>query len=179
MLRNKKGAAELGDVFYVIVYLFAAAILIFILYFTYGQVKEPIQTALVGGVQSSSQEQLNNTITAMSNQTTSGIGMFSTLFPFLLLGLIGMVAVSALFIDSHPIFFFASLIILGVVILVAVVFSNIFETIITDTSFGDTADHLTVMKLFMKNLPYIALLTILIVAIILWGKQSGGVGGGL
>ena len=178
-LNQKKGATELADVFYVIVFLFSAALLIFILYFVYQQIKEPVQSALVSGVNVGSQAELNASLTTMSGQTIGGVGMFNILFPFILLGLIAMVAVSAFFIDSHPIFFIVSLIILGVVILISVVFSNIFQTITTDDSFGDTSTHFNIMNLFMKNLPFIAVIVIVIVAIIIWGRPSGSSGGGL
>jgi hypothetical protein len=175
MLRNKfkskKGAIELADSFYVVVYLFAAALFIFILFYAFQQMKTPMADAL-GNSTDFSDSGID--INSIYSQTTGGVSLFNTLFPFLLFGLIAMVVVSAFFIDSHPIFFFVSFIILGIVILISVVFSNIYQTITEDAAFGDTETNFSIMNLFMKKLPYIAAIIIFITVIILWGKSQGG-----
>lgn len=177
-LKNKRAQTGegLADSFYVVVYLFAAAIFIFVLYYAFSQMRTPMDNALTSSTDFTDS---GINITKMYDQTTGGVSLFNTLFPFLLFGLIAMVVVSAFFIDSHPIFFFVSLIILGVVILVSVVFSNIYQTISTDTAFGDTNSNFNIMGLFMRKLPWIAAIIIFITVIILWGKSSGSSGGGL
>lgn len=174
-IKNKKGAMELADSFYVVVYLFSAALFIFILYYAFNQMKSPMDDALTGSTDFTGS---GINITQMYSQTTSGVSLFNTLFPFLLFGLIAMVIVSAFFIDSHPIFFFVSLIILGVVILISVVFSNIYQTITEDSAFGTTSTEFSIMNIFMKKLPWIAAIVIFITIIVLWGKSQGGGGGG-
>lgn len=174
-IKDKRGQMELADSFYVVVYLFAAAIFIFVIYYAFGQMKTPMDDALSGAANFSS---IGKNVTEIYTQTTGGVSLFNTLFPFLLFGLIAMVVVSAFFIDSHPIFFFVSLIILGVVILVSVVFSNIYQTITEDTAFGDTSGNFSIMNLFMMKLPWIAAIIIFITVIILWGKSQGSSGGG-
>jgi hypothetical protein len=172
----KKGFQSFEDVLYVLVYIFSAALLIFILYFAYNQINTPIADALTNAT---SDGGTTYNYTAMGDSTLGAIGIFNTLFPLLILGLIVMCAVGAMYIDSHPVFFFVSLFILGIVILLGVVYSNIYEQITTDSAFGATASNFLVMNLFMKYLPWVIAIVLIITMIIMWAKPGGSGGGGL
>lgn len=176
LLRNKKAQTGFEDGMYVLVYIFAAALLVFILYFVFSQVDDPFSQALGSAIP---EGETSFNVTQASSQTLGSVGIFNTLFPFLLTGLIGMVIVSAMFMDSHPVFFFVSLIILGVVILLGIVFSNIYQQITTDTAFGDTADNFSIMNIFLKKLPWVIAIVIFIIAIVLYSKSGSSGGGGL
>lgn len=170
-LKSKKGYTGLEDVFYVLVYLFSAAIFLFIIYYAYGEIQEPITSALIN---STSDGTNTFNYTSFGEQTSGGITIMNALFPFILIGLIAMVIVSAMFIDSHPIFFFVSLIILGVVVLLAVVFSNIYQEITTSTEFGDAENEFSIVTLIMENMPFIVAAIIIITMIVLWSRPQGG-----
>lgn len=176
MLRIKKGDTFIfEDIIYVLVYLFASALLVFILYFVYGQIGTPINSALSGAV-SDGNATFNYTL--QDSQTTGGIKFINTLFPLLLIGLILMVIVSAMFLDSHPIFFFVSLIILAVVIFLGLIFSNVYHQITDDEAFESTNDELPITYMFMKYLPII-ILVVMVIGIIIAFSKSGGGGAGL
>lgn len=170
MIRNKKGFTAFEDILFVLVYLFAAALLIFVLYYAYQQIKDPMDVVLSTSVNAS---QTSFNYTTMSNNVEGGINMLNLLFPFLLLGLIIMTAVSAMFVESHPVFFFVSLIILGIVILLSVTYSNIYQQITENSNFGTTDTDLNVMAIFMRNLPIIAVVTMVITIIVLFTNSGG------
>lgn len=174
----KKGFQSFEDILYVLVYIFSAALLIFVLYFIFNQINTPIADALTNAT---SDGTTTYNYTAMGNSTLGAIGIFNTLFPVLILGLILMCAVGAMYIDSHPVFFFVSLIILGVVILLGVVYSNIYQQITEDSAFGATASNFLIMNIFMKYLPWVIAIIMIVVMIIMWAKPggTGGSGGGL
>jgi hypothetical protein len=79
-----------------------------------------------------------------------------------------------MFIDSHPAFFFVSFIILGVVILLGTTFSNIYQQITEDTQFGSTSSDLSIIALFMKNLPLVISIVFIITIIVLFTSKGGG-----
>lgn len=171
--KTKKGLLVFEDVLYSLVFMFAAALLIFMLYYVYGQIKTPVSSALTQAVPAG--ETAFN-VTSFGNQIQGGVGMFNNIFPLLIIGLIIMTCISALFMESHPAFFFVSLILLGIVMLVMVVFSNIYQQITEDAAFGDTDSTLNILGIFMKFLPLIALVLIVVVMIIIFGR-GGGQGG--
>lgn len=176
LLKGKKGQAEgFEGIFFVLVFLFGAALFIFILYFVFNQINDPINLELSSVVPAG---ETSFNVTLQGEKTLASVGMFNTLFPFLLTGLIGMLIVSAMFIDTHPVFFFITLIILAVVILLGVVFSNIYQQITEDSSFNDTASEFGVMNIFLKFLPWIVAIIFIIVVIIMFSKSGQG-GGGL
>lgn len=175
-MKIKKGQSGLEEIFYVLAYMFAAAIFVFIIYFVYQQIKDPVDTAITD-VLPAGEQSFNATIIA--NQTTGGLGLFNVLYPFLLMGLIIMCVVSVFFIDSHPVFFFISLIVLGVVILLGIVFSNIYQQITTDSQFGNTSTNFSVINIFMKYLPWVIAVIVIVVMIVLFGRPGGGSTSGL
>ena len=170
MLKIKKGQSGFEEVLYVVATLFAIAIFLFILYFAYGQIKTPVSEGLTNALPSG---ETSFNVTETLDDTESTITLFSSMYPFFLFGLILFVIISAFFINSHPIFFFVSIVILFVVILLGAVFSNVYQRISTDDNFGDTSSHLTVMHILMKYLPWIAAVIVGILMFILFSKPKG------
>lgn len=169
---NKKGQTAFEDVLGIIPYLFFAGLLFFIVYFVVGQIKPEMSTALGNSLPSDSPVNISEQM----DKTSGGIGLFNVLFPLLLIGLIAMVFVSASFMGSHPVFFFISIILLVVMVLLGVVFSNTYQQITTDTNFGSTADTFNITHVFMKYLPVIAFIIVAIVFIIIYSQSGGGRG---
>ena len=175
IFKDKKGQAAFEDIFTVIPYLFFAGLLFFIVYFIVGQIKPDVSNALQSSMPSNSPVNVSETM----DKTSGGIGLFNSLYPLLLIGLIAMCIVSASFMGSHPVFFFVSLIMLVVMIILGVVFSNVYQTITTDTAFGDTADTFNIPHIFMKYLPVIAFIIVVVVFVIIYSGSSGRSSGGL
>ena len=123
---NKKGQADFISLFFVLVVLFGVAIFAVILYNAYDEnIKDNLNDALT----SSTPVDANANVTKVLEQTSGGISMLNPLFPLLLVGLFAFGLIMALMGKSHPVFFFIGLIILAVSIILAVVFSNTYESI--------------------------------------------------
>lgn len=175
MIKIKKGQTAFQDIFYVLGFMLAAALLIFILYFVFNQIKPGMNTALLEGTP---KDQYGNKIgtynvTKTLSQVTSGVGLFNGLYPLLIIGLIFMVLVSAATMESHPIFFFVSIVVLLVAVISGVVFSNVYQQITTDTQFGNTSSSFGVMNAFMKYLPFIIIIILIIAMVIMYSKPGG------
>jgi hypothetical protein len=172
LLYDKKGQGAFEDILTIIPYIFFAGLLFFIVFFIVGQIKPDVSEALQNSMNADSPVNISEQM----DQTSGGIGLFNTLFPLLLIGLIIMCIVSASFMGSHPVFFFVSLILLIVMVILGVVFSNVYQQITTDSNFGDTADSFNIVHVFMKYLPFIAFVIIIIVFIVIYSQSGGGSG---
>lgn len=168
---NKRGQGAFEDVLTVIPYLFFAGLLFFIVFFIVGQIKPEIGSSLDSAGNSSV---FNST--DMLEKTSGGISLFNSLYPLLLIGLIFMCIVSASFMGSHPVFFFVSIIMLIVMVLLGVVFSNVYQQITTDANFGNTADTFNITHIFMKYLPIISFIIVIVVIIVIYSQSSGRTG---
>ena len=113
----------------------------------------------------------------MLDSAGGGIEMFNTLFPFLLVGVFGFVLVSALMMRSHPAFLFIGIIVLGVALILAAIYSNVYETIAEKDTFTDTDTEFSIIGLFLDNLPVIILVLFVAIALILYAYPGKGAGG--
>lgn len=109
---------------------------------------------------------------------TTGIAAFSVfdyMFVFLAVGLGMFSVVSGFFIDSHPIFFaFSVLLLLPIVILTSAQITNVFNEIAMSPQIVATANQFPYIVLFMRNLPLFFLVMGILVAIAVHGKPGGG-----
>ena len=159
--------------FFVIVVLLAFGLFFVILNNTWSDISEP----LAEGLESAMPDNGVNVTNTLGQVTSAGL-QFDKLIPFIVIGLFGFLLISAGAIIRHPIMIFGGIVILGVVILVAVVFSNVYNNITESEAFSDTKADLPIQDLFMKYLPVIVILmAIVIVGAILWSRSSGGAGG--
>ena len=102
---------------------------------------------------------------------------FSNMLPFLIIGLLGFVMITAGSMMKSPAMIFVGLIVMGVLLLVAIVFSNVYTEMASSSEFSSTSDDLLIQGTFMDYLPVIVFfLAIGIVVFILYGKSSGGGG---
>lgn len=179
MIKQRKSALDLDSTFYALAFIFAAGLFIVITYYTWTQISTPIETA-VNNVLPAGEQSFN--VTSLNAKVNTGISVFNVMFPFLILGLFLMVIVSAFYINSHPVFFFISLVVLIVMIVLAVVFSNIYQQIIETPELSAVGEEFKITQLFLKNLPLIASLIFIVTVIVLFGlnrNSSGGATGGL
>lgn len=169
ILKNKQGQFVFEDVFYALAFVFFAAIFTFILYFAFNQAKPELGTIIDSNLPVGYTGQ---NATTLLNKVSNTVQMFDVLFPFLIIGLVIMLMVSAMFVQSHPVFFVVTIIILGVAVLMGVIFSNTYQQITTDPSFANTADDFPITNVFMKYLPYLIGLTVLITAVVIFTKSG-------
>ena len=160
--------------FFVIVILLAVGLFLLIL----NKVVVEIKTPLDEGLQSAMPDNPSVNITKTLDQTSGAGLMFDKLLPFLIIGLFGFILIMAGAIIKHPIMIFVGIIILGVVITLAVVYSNIYNDISSTSEFASTKALMPIQDKFMQYLPIIVfIMAIGITAAIIWSRKSGGYSG--
>lgn len=156
--------------------IFGCAIFFVILYSAYN---DHIKDNLNEAITSSTPVDADANVTKILEDTSSGISRFNPLFPFLLVGIFGFVLVMALMAKSHPAFFFIGLVVLGIVLLLAAIYSNVFEAITDNAAFNQTADDFSIISIFLDNLPIVILLLFVAIAIVIYALPKGGTTGGV
>lgn len=157
--------------FFVIIVLLAFGLFFLILNKVWGDVKDPLNEGLTGAMPDNSPVNITETL---DNVTGAGL-QFDKLIPLILIGLFGFLLISAGAIIRHPIMIFVGIIILGVVILIAVVFSNVYNEISSSDAFSDTKADLPIQDKFMQYLPTIVvLMAIVVIGAILWSRSGSG-----
>lgn len=168
---NKSGQADFISLFFVLVVLFGVAIFAVILYNAYDEnIKDNLNDALT----SSTPVDANANVTKVLEQTSGGISMLNPLFPLLLVGLFAFGLIMALMGKSHPVFFFIGLIILAVSIILAVVFSNTYESITDKPQFANASEEMGVMSIVMDNLPVVIFILFLVIAGVMYALRGAG-----
>lgn len=170
----KKSQVDYIALFFAVTIIFAFAVFMLILFNAYNDnIKDNLSDALT----SSTPQDSSANVTKILNDAGGGISMFNNLFPFLLIGIIGYVAITALMFKSHPAFFFIGLIVLGVAIILAVTFSNVYEAIGDKPAFANADAEFTISGFILSNLPIFTLIIFVIIAIVLFGIPKASVGG--
>lgn len=156
--------------FFVIVVMLAFALFFMVLNKVWGDIKEPLDEGLSAAMPS---DGVN--ISQTLNQVTGAGLQFDKLIPLILIGLFGFIMISAGAIIRHPIMIFVGVIVLGVVILISVVFSNLYNEISSTDEFSDTKAEMPIQDLFMHYLPVIVVVMAVVIFIaILLSRSSGG-----
>jgi hypothetical protein len=160
--------------FFVIIVLLAFSLFFVVLNKIWGDVKEPLDEGLSNAMPDNSPVNISTTL----NQVTSAGLQFDKLIPLILIGLFGFILISAGAIIKHPIMIFVGIIILGVVILISVIFSNLYNEITSSDGFSNTKADMPVQDLLMHYLPAIVvIMAVVIMAALLLTRGSGGAGG--
>ena len=174
IIKNKKAQETFGaeQMFFVLAFLFAAAITIVILYFAWSQMSDPLETAINTAIPAG---ESSFNITTMNSAVDGGIFLFDVMFPFLILGLIIMSLVFAFLSNGNPVFIFLSIFILIIAILLGVVFSNIYQQIISTSEISEASGHFSIITIFMQNFPLIITIisVITIIALVALGRKGG------
>lgn len=156
--------------FFVIIVMLAFALFFVILNKVWSDVKEPLDEGLSDAMPANGVN-----ISATLDQVTGAGLQFDKLIPLILIGLFGFIMISAGAIIRHPIMIFVGVIILGVVILISVVFSNLYNEISSTTEFSDTKADMPVQDLFMHYLPVIVVVMAVVIFIsVLLSRAQGG-----
>ncbi len=167
---HKKAFADYTGLIFGLALIFALAIFFIVLSYAYGKIEPKMNQALT----SSTNVDANANVTKILNSTSSALISFDALFPLLLIGIFGFVLISSLFVRSHPAFFFIGLIILGVVLILAAIYSNVYETITANPNFEDAADDFDIMGIMLENLTVIMFVLFILIAWIIYVKQPIG-----
>lgn len=166
----------LEDIFFVIIILIAVALFTVIL----GKVWSDIRTPLETGLDSALPEDTGGfNLTQTLDQTTGSTRLFDKLLPFIIIGLIGFIMITASIIFQHPIMLFVGIIVLAVAVILAGVYSNVYEAITDTAEFSSTSSEFGITSLFMQHLPKIAIILFVIIGAVLWGRSGSRGGGGI
>lgn len=156
--------------FFVVVALLAFSLFFVVLNKVWGDVKQPLEDGLSGAMPSNGV----NISTTLGQVTSAGL-QFDKLIPLLIIGLFGFIMISAGAIIRHPIMIFVGILILGVVILISVVFSNLYNDITSSDEFSDTKADMPIQDLFMHYLPIIvSVMAVVIFISVLLSRAGGG-----
>ncbi len=173
-IKKRNSFADLTGLFFALAVIFGAAIFFLILYNVYNEhLKDKLNDALT----SSTPVDASANVTKMLDEAGEGLSRFNPLFPFLIVGVFGFVLVSALMFKSHPAFLFIGLIVLAVALILAVIYSNVYEAIAENPEFINTDSEFTIIGIFLDNLPIVILLLFVAIAIILYGMSGRTPGG--
>ena len=169
---NKSGQTDFISLFFVLTVLFGIAIFVIILYNAYSDnIKDNLSNALTH----STPVDANANVTKILQQTSGGIAMLNPLFPLLLVGLFGFGLAMAIMGRSHPVFFFIGIIILAVSLILAVVFSNVYESITDNENFQSTSEEFNIINFVMSHLPLTIFILFVGISIVLYAFRGSGV----
>ena len=170
---NKKGFMDMEAFFYIIAFLFATVIFIVLLFYIWGQVSPNLETGINDAIPDGS---ATYNISTTNDQVNTGVTIFNVMFPLLIIGLLIFTLIMAFNTNSGIMFFFISVGIMVVVIILGVVFSNIYQNLTTTTPLADSSNTLGIMKIFMDNFPTIVMILFGIMMLVLFisGRSGGG-----
>lgn len=163
-ISNKKG---ITDVFFIVAILFAIAISFLIAMF----IATNLRTSMTDTITT-----MDNTSGVMFNQTISVVPQVTdTAFLIILIGLIIGILIASFLFYSHPIFMVIYIIMSIGALLVAVIFSNVYETVSTTSGLNSSIAYLPITNYVMLHLPLFVLGIIALSIIIIYAKsQMGG-----
>lgn len=104
------------------------------------------------------------------------VGSFDTILVFIVIGLTIAVAISAYFIQTHPVYFVASVLMIILFMVLIPVFSNVYEKVESNDAMADAAVEFDITSTFFDNLPTFFFVMCMVVVIALYAKYKGGGG---
>lgn len=173
IIKNKKGFTDFTSLIFALAVIFGISIFLVILNHAYGQVKPRLAEGLEDSFNGTNSEQ---NVSRILDQAETTILRFDLLFPLLLIGIFAFVMVTAFMENSHPIFFFIGILILGVVLMLSGIFSNVYDEITDNSQFAGSQTDFSIMTLFLENLPIIMLILFVGITIILFSIKGGALG---
>jgi len=171
LLKTKKSGFE--SAFFVIIVLFAVIIFMIILSKSWGEIKTPLEVGLQNAMPNDTSVNISETLVTVTETTN----LFDKLIPFLLIGLFAFVMIGAAVYMQHPIMAIVGIIVLAVVILLAIVYANIYHQISASDEFASTTENFSISDTLMNYLPIIIIVLFIgITAAVAWSKGSRGGG---
>lgn len=168
-MKNKKG--NLSDTLWIAGIIFGSAIMLLLIYFVWSQIAPNLNESLTAAM---SDHGATYNVTEKNAQLSSALTLYDAMFPFFMIGLVIFVIISAFFMKSHPAFFFISILLLAIFIVVTIIFSNVYQQVSETSELADATSEFVITTLVMQMLPYLILITGFIVSIIYFAKPGGG-----
>ena len=117
------------------------------------------------------EDSLSNYSKEVMEQTDSNMApLFDNLFLFFLLGLWLAMLLTAFLIDTHPAFFFVSLLMTIVIIVVGMYLTEAYTEVVGEGEFAVVSSEMPKMHYIMSNLPIFLFIMGVSTAVVLYGK---------
>lgn len=156
---NKKGNAILDGLTFILV-LLAFGVISMVMYNVWNDLEPGVSESI-------NNTEANETLNIISENYPS---MFDGAFMFVFIGLWITVLVASFMIDSHPIFFVVSLILMIAVTVVSVFLGNAYEEIMLDTDFNDVTASFPATHFILSNLLMVVIVISASIILVLYAK---------
>lgn len=149
MKMNKKGS--FGDMIYLSVIVFVTAVMIAIGWLVFSSINTEWQKHPT--------ELGTNSLEIMQASNDKYVALFDNIFLILMVGLYIGALVLAYMVDINPIFFFLSLFVMGVIVLLTGAFGNAWYAVANDATMAGYIDDFTIIPFVMGN--YVVVFTVM------------------
>lgn len=169
-IRKNQGFEAL---FIAMIILLAVGMALLVINKAWKEVKPELDTGLNSAIPANS----GHNVSKVLEQTSGGALAFDKLIPFLVIGIFSFVIIAGGTIMRSPIMIIVGIIILGVVLTLSVIYSNVYYEISSSDSFSDVNSDMGIQNKFMQYLPVIMFLLALVLGIaVMWFKGGGSPG---
>lgn len=151
-----------SDIFSILLIALALGIVILVAFTVLDQIDDKLIEKLPAGA-----DNINTVTTGFRN-------VMDSVFTFIVIGSGVGAIVLAFMTESHPVFAFIGIVLVGIALLIAPTFSNVFETIGQKDIMSTAYDAFPMQKAIMENLPVYILVIGLMIAIVTYGKIKSG-----
>lgn len=165
VFKNKKGYIQ--DMIMIIVFLFVFATSTFFAMVVYNEYRDKTADTM-------EETEVQKSIVSDAIRT---LNIMDYMFLMLFMGLTISTIVTAFFIRSHPVLFVLSIILLFVILILAVTFSNVFEKISQQPSMANATNTYTIIPEIMGKLPLYIFGVFVLVALAFFAKAKMEEGG--
>ncbi len=159
LMKNKKG--DIKDLFLIMITLFVMAIISMIIFNVYQAYNSDMQTQNIG-----------SDARSILNRGEESIEFLDYIFVTVLVMLVILFVVSIFMINTHPIFFVISLLLLIIGIVVSAIFSNTSNSMYSESIFTTSEQTFTFTTSIMDNLPIWILIIGVIGLIAIYAKTK-------
>lgn len=158
--RNKKGIMFF-EVILVFIIVFVAAVLILVGQNAFSNFNSAIQDSGINSAAKNLTSTANTKFTALDN------GLL-----FILIGLCFVMIFIAYMVKFHPMFIFINIVLIPVTLILTMLFSNAYESMVTNTALSATSAQMGLVPTVMTKLPYFAMVLSIIVMIVMYSKRE-------
>lgn len=161
-LKSKK--ASYFDLFFIAIFLFISALMIFIGFMVVSAFNNKIQAQ--SDISASTKAMINDKITAKYPP------VFDKLYLVMFIGSLLTALVGAWMIDTHPVFFVVGIIILVVICIITMVLHNAYERFVAEPAFSSMIVSFPIINFFMQHILQIIIACAILVMIVLYAKPK-------
>lgn len=160
--RNKKGLAIM-EIMFVMIILFVFGFISMIIFQTYKEISPDLRSEFVSSGS-------NSSVVVVDDVTNRYPSTFDALVLICLILLWIVVLVSAFLVDSHPLFFIASIIVFVFILIAGGILGQFYDELIVDDSLSGLSDDFPITNWILEHLFFLILLVGFSVLLVLYGR---------